>query len=189
MESTEQKSNPKESNQTVAMEKAPPKRRTVWTTKQRLVRLCWGTFGRLFWVLCPCWRSQILRFFGAKIGKGCTFSRQIEIVIPWNLVVGDDCHIGEYVILYTLGTITLGSRVRIDTRAHLCAGTHDMRDTTFPLLCPPISVGDDSFIGVDAYIAPDISLGANTIVHPRASVYKSFQDGVELQGNPAKIIS
>lgn len=189
MESTENKQNSPESSQSAAMEKAPPKRRTVWTLKQRLVRLCWVTIGRLIWVLCPCARSSLLRVFGAKIGRGCTFARQVEIIIPWNLVVGDDCHIAEHVILYTLGTITLGSRVRVDTRAHLCAGTHDMRDTTFPLMRPPISVGDDSFIGVDAYLSPDITLGSHTIVHPRASVYKSFQDGVELQGNPAKIIS
>ncbi len=189
MESTEHKSNSQEPSQTAAMEKAPPKRRTVWTRKQRLVRLCWITIGRLIWILCPKARSSVLRLFGASIGKGCTFDRHVDIIIPWNLSVGDDCHFANHVILYTLGTITLGSRVRVDTRAHLCAGTHDMRDTTFPLMRPPISVGDDSFIGVDAYLAPDISLGANTIVYPRASVYKSFQDGVELQGNPAKIVS
>lgn len=68
----------------------------------------------------------------------------------------------------------------------MCAGTHDMRDTTFPLMRPPIAVGDDSFIGVDAYLAPGITLGANTIVHPRASVYKSYDGDVELQGNPAR---
>jgi putative colanic acid biosynthesis acetyltransferase WcaF len=126
--------------------------------------------------------------FGATIGRGCSFARRIEITIPWNLSMGDDCHVAEHAILYNLGPITLGNGVRIDTRAHLCAGTHDMRDTTFPLMRPPISVGDDSFIGVDAYLAPGITLGANTIVHPRASVYKSFDGNVELQGNPARVM-
>jgi len=172
----------------VAMEEAPPQRRTIWTTRQRIVRLLWGTIGRAIWIVSPRARPSILRIFGARIGRGCTFARRVEVTIPWNLIIGDECHIAEHVILYSLGTITLGNRVRIDTRAHLCAGTHDMRDSTFPLLRPPISIGDDCFIGVDAYIAPNISLGKNTIVHPRASVYRNFADGTSLQGNPARAI-
>lgn len=170
------------------MVSAPPERRTVWTRKQQIIRLLWGTIGRLVWTLFPRARSSVLRFFGAKIGKRCTFAKSVEVTIPWNLSLGDDCHVAEHAILYTLGTIDLGHRVRIDTRAHLCAGTHDMRDTTFPLLRPPIVIGDDSYIGVDAYIAPDVMLGVGVIVHPRASVYKSFDGEVELQGNPAQVI-
>lgn len=172
---------------TTAMEETPPRRRTVWTTRQRMIRLLWGTIGRFAWVCFPGARPAVLRLFGAKIGRGCTFARSVQITIPWNLIAGDECHVAEHVILYSLGTITLGNRVRIDTRAHLCAGTHDMRDTTFPLMRPPIAIGDDSFIGVDAYISPNISLGKNTIVYPRASVYRNFDGGVLLQGNPARI--
>ena len=175
-------------DRSAAMEEAPPKRRTVWTTRQRIVRLLWGTAGKFLWICCPCVRSSILRLFGARIGRNCSFARSVEIVVPWNLTMGDDCHVADHVILYTLGTITLGDRVRIDTRAHLCAGSHDMRDTTFPLTRPPITIGDDSFIGVDAFISPNIALGANTIIHPRASVYKNYDGDVSLQGNPARPI-
>ena len=174
--------------QKAAMEEAPPQRRTVWTTKQKLVRLAWGTIGKLFWICLPCTRSLILRFFGAQIGRNCTFARTVEIIVPWNLKMGDNCHISERAILYTLGTITLGNNVRVDTRAHLCAGSHDMRDTTFPLTKPPISIGADSFIGVDAYIAPNVTLGSNTVVHPRASIYRNFDGNCELQGNPARVV-
>ncbi|MBC8309363.1 MAG: putative colanic acid biosynthesis acetyltransferase [Planctomycetes bacterium] len=174
--------------QKTAMEQAPPQRRTVWTRKQKVVRLLWGTFGRILWVFLPHARSSVLRLFGAKIGRGCTFARSVEIIIPWNLKMGNNCHFSEHVILYTLGTISLGDDVRIDTKAHLCAGSHDMRDTTFPLTRPPISIGSDSFIGIDAYVAPNVSLGENTIVHPRASVYRSFDGGCELQGNPARVV-
>ena len=103
--------------------------------------------------------------------------------------MGDYCHVGNNVILYSLGEITLGNNVKIDTRAHLCAGSHDMRDTTFPLIRPPITIGNNSFIGVDAYIGPNVCLGENISVHPRASVYKSFDSNIELLGNPARPVS
>ncbi len=89
-------------------------------------------------------------------------------------------------LLYSLGRITLGDGVTLDRRAHLCAGTHDFTDPNFPLLRPPISVGAGSLIGIDAYIGPDVSLGERCVVHPRASVYRSFGAGAVLRGNPAK---
>jgi len=184
----ENNENNRDLQRTSAMEKAPPRRRTAWPIVQLFLRVLWGTVGWFLWVLFPFCRSLLLRIFGAKVGKNCTFARTVQITIPWNLVIGNDCHFAEHCILYSLGTITLGDRVRVDTRAHLCAGSHDMKDTTFPLTRPPISVGEDSFIGVDAYIAPSVSLGAHTIVHPRASVYGSFDSPVELMGNPAKAL-
>jgi len=175
-------------SRTTAMEEAPPLRRTAWPIVQLFLRVLWGTFGWLLWMVFPFCRPFLLRVFGAKVGKGCTFARTVQITIPWNLVIGNDCHFADHCILYALGTITLGNQVRVDTRAHLCAGSHDMKDTTFPLVRPPITVGDNSFIGVDAYIAPSVVLGSNVIVYPRASVYRSFGDSSELLGNPARII-
>jgi len=169
-----------------AMQEAPPMRQSIWSTKQRLVRLLWGTIGKVIWLLAPSCRSSVLRWFGASVGKRCSFSGTVEITIPWNLTAGDDCHIGDHVILYSLGQITLGNSVRIDTRAHLCAGTHDMRDTTFPLLRPPIVVGNGTYIGVDAYVAPDVTIGSNCTIWPRASVYRNVEDNAELSGNPAR---
>ena len=186
MEPTEINNEHTTNSRTSAMEEAPPARRTMWTRKQQIVRILWGTLGKFIWVVFPDLRSWILRRFGATIGTDCAFARRIEITIPWNLHMGNNCRGAEHAILYNLGQITIGDSVRIDTRAHLCAGTHDMRDTTFPLLRPPISLGDGCYIGVDAYIAPDVTLGSNTIVHARASVYKSYDGNVELQGNPAR---
>jgi len=186
MEQTEKKQETK--SRTSAMVETPPTRRTAWPILQLFLRVVWGTFGWFLWTIFPFCRSFLLRVFGAKVGKGCTFARTVQITIPWNLVIGNDCHFAERSILYSLGTITLGDNVRVDTRAHLCAGSHDMKDTTFPLTRPPISIGDGTYIGVDAYIAPTVTLAPNTIVQPRASVYRSYDKSVELLGNPAKVI-
>ncbi len=175
--------------QSKAMEAAPPTRRTVWSPIELMIRIIWSMCARIIWVLFPPSRSALLRLFGAKIGSKCKFARTVDIIIPWNLKIGNNCRFADDVILYSLGPITIGDDVRIDTRAHLCAGTHDMKDTTFPLLRPPIVVGSGTFIGIDSYIAPNVQVGSNCTIWPRTSVFKSVDDNAELSGNPARPIA
>ncbi|MDP7008217.1 MAG: hypothetical protein QGI78_01445 [Phycisphaerales bacterium] len=175
--------------QSKAMEAAPPTRRTVWSPLELLIRIVWSTLAHVVWVFVPPLRSTLLRLFGAKVGKKCSFARTVKIIIPWNLEIGDHCNFADEVILYSLGPIIIGDNVRIDTRAHLCAGTHDMKDTTFPLLRPPISIGNDTFIGIDAYIAPNVVVGNKCTIWPRTSVFKSCDNEAELSGNPARVVA
>jgi hypothetical protein len=113
----------------------PPARRSVWTFRQKVIRLIWSTFGRALWISFPRLRPWLIRRFGGGVGPGCRFARSVDIAIPWNLRVGSNVEVGRDVILYALGVITLGAGCR---------------------------------------------------VWPRASVYRSFGDGVELRGNPAR---
>ncbi len=164
----------------------PPARRSVWTTREKLVRLAWATIARPFWLCFPALRPTLIRAFGGTIGNNCAFASSVEVTIPWHVRCGDGVRVGERVILYGLGPITIGSGTIIDYKAHLCAGTHDMTDSRFPLLKTPITIGERCFIGIDAYIAPEVTLGDRCRVWPRASVYRSFPADTDLQGNPAK---
>lgn len=49
-------------------------------------------------------------------------------------------------------------------------------------------IGRRCFIGANAIILPGVKLGDNTIVGAGAVVTKSFEGGVILAGNPAKIV-
>lgn len=162
------------------------KRRSAWTLKQKIARVIWGTVMRLIWILLPSMRSSLIRMFGGKVGRSCRFSASSQVYIPWNVSIGDDCEFGEKSIIYSLGMITIGDRVLLDFRSHLCAGTHDMSDPSFPLLRPPITIGNDCVIGADAYIGPNVTLGAGCLIWPRASVYKDAPEGTKLLGNPAR---
>ena len=167
----------------------PPARRSVWTTREKLVRIVWATVGRALWVCFPGARGALLRMFGGSAGRGCELARSVDILIPWNVHLGERVRIAERVILYGLGPIRIGDGTVIDYRAHLCAGTHDMTDSRFPLVKPPITVGSGCFIGLDAYVGPEVVLGDGCRVWPRAAVFKSQAPGTELKGNPARRVT
>ena len=164
----------------------PTLRRTTWTFRQNLTRVIWGSLARPFWILVPLLRPSLIRLFGGKVGRGCRIARTASIYIPWHVQLGDNVQIGPRAIIYSLGMITLGDGVILDERAHLCAGTHDMDDPEFELIRMPITIGDESFIGLDVYVAPGVTLGRNCRVWPRASVYGDFPDDTTLRGNPAR---
>lgn len=164
----------------------PPTRRSVWTAREKLARLAWTVLARPVWLLAPGMRPTLVRLFGGQVGRGCALAGSAEITIPWHLRLGDDVRVGERVILYALGPITIGDNTVLDYRAHLCAGTHDMNDSRFPLIKAPITIGRGCLVGLDAYIGPGVTLGDDCRVWPRASVHKGAPAGARLVGNPAR---
>ena len=96
------------------------------------------------------------------------------IYFPWNLEAGDESAIGEQVFIYNLGQVTLGSRVTISHRAHLCAGTHDHTKPDFPLLRSPIVIGSEAWICADAFVGPGVTIGEGAIVGARAVAMRTY---------------
>ena len=162
-----------------------------WTKAEQFKRVLWGLAYPLF-RLSPRpfwgWRRTILRIFGAKVGYDVCVYPTVRITIPWNLILGDQCAIGNRVILYALGPITVGARATISQGAHLCAGTHDWRSPSMPLLKPPLTINEDAWICADAFIGPGVTVGNGAIVGSRAVVTKDVAPQTIMAGNPAKEI-
>ena len=109
-----------------------------------------------------------------------------HIYFPWNLTVGDYAAIGEDALVYNLGPVTLGARVTVSQRAHLCAGTHDYADPAMPLEKPPIAVGAQAWICADAFVGPGVTVGDGAVVGARAVAVKDVPPWTVVAGNPAR---
>lgn len=160
-----------------------------YTKKEQMLRVLWCVLGKPLFKFSPRpffgWRRWVLRLFGAKVGKEVHTYPSTIVYFPWNLVVGDWSAIGEDALIYNLGIVTIGERVTISHRAHLCAGTHDYRKPEFPLLKPPIAIGDQAWICSQAFIGPGVTVGTGAIVGAAAVVMKDVEPWVIVAGNPA----
>ncbi len=67
-------------------------------------------------------RVELLRTFGATVGRGVVIRENVNISFPWRLTVGDYVWIGEDVGILSLAQVTVGSNVCISQRAYLCTG-------------------------------------------------------------------
>ena len=154
-------------------------------------RILWSLAFVLYrWSPRPCfgWRRQLLRMFGARIGVEAHVYPTTRIYFPWNLEIGDWSGIGEDVLIYNLGQVTIGKRATISHRAHLCAGTHDYRKADFPLLRPPIEIKDQVWVCAEAFIGPGVTVGEGAVVGARAVVVRDVEPWVVVGGNPARVI-
>lgn len=176
----------------VGMSEIPARNISPWTTSEKLRRLLWAIVYRfVFRFTFHNWyplRAAIVRGFGGKLGRNVRFRRTARIEIPWNLDIADDVSIGDEVILYSLGPISIGARTSISQYAHVCAGTHDYTRSDYPLVRPPISIGSDCWIAADAFIGPGVRVGDGAVVGARSVVIKDVPSWMVVAGNPAKPI-
>jgi len=154
-------------------------------------RVLWGVGFYLFRYsprLLYGWRRGLLRAFGASVGKNVRIHPSATIYFPWTFSIGDWSSIGEDAMIYNLGPVTIGEKVTVSQRAHLCAGTHDASDPTMPLLKPPIEIGDQAWICADAFVGPDVTVGKGAVVGARAVAVDDVDDWTIIAGNPARVV-
>lgn len=132
------------------------------------------------------WRRFLLRIFGAKIGKKVILRSSCQITYPWKLEIGDYSWIGDEVVLYTLGKITIGTNTIISQRSYLCTGSHDYAKTDFPIYAKPITIKDSCWLATDVFVAPGVEITDEVIVGARSSVFKSILEKGVYRGNPLK---
>jgi putative colanic acid biosynthesis acetyltransferase WcaF len=163
-----------------------------WPLRDKVRRVVWmfvrATLFRPSFHNWYAWRRFLLRAMGATIGKDVRVRPTVRVEMPWNLEIGDESVVGDWAILYSLGRIRLGRKVTVSQYAHLCAGTHDHTDPTFPLLTPPIVVEEGAWVATDAFVGPGVTVGAWAVVGARATVVKDVPPGEIWAGNPARFI-
>lgn len=157
-----------------------------------LVVQLWWIFQSVFFRLSPQfmygWRRFLLRLFGAKIGKKVIIRPTVEITYPWKVKIGDYSWIGDNVSLYSLGEIEIGSNVVISQKSYLCTGSHNYNKSDFPIYAKKIKILDGVWIATDVFIAPGITIGKETVVGARSSVFKNLDDGNVYIGSPALFV-
>jgi putative colanic acid biosynthesis acetyltransferase WcaF len=153
-------------------------RRALWSFVQ-------STLFRLSPHTASDFRAFLLRLFGARVGRHCMIRRTATVYYPWLLTLGDLTSLGDGATVYNLGAVTIGSRVTISQLAYLCAGTHDHRLLTMPLLTPPITIGDDAWICARAFVGPGVTVGEGAILAACGVSFEALEPWSIYVGNPA----
>ena len=69
----------------------------------------------------------------------------------------------------------------------LISNNHDLHDRQI-LICKPVHIGKNAWIGAGATILPGVTVGENAVVAAAAVVTKDVPANAIVGGNPAKLI-
>ena len=165
------------------------RRRSPYSMREKIARLLWGCVqATLFRCSFHNWygvRRALLRAFGAKLHDTANVRRTVLVECPWNLSIGAESSVGDRAVLYCLGPVRIGARVTVSQGAHLCAGSHDSRRATMPLLRPPIDIEDDVWIAADAFVGPKVRVKEGAILGARGVALSDLEPWTIYIGNPA----
>jgi len=167
--------------------------RSDFTAAAKLRRFAWEVVWLLAFRPTPRWalhgwRRFLLRSFGAQVGSGCRIAPSCRVWAPWNLVMGEFSALGDGVDCYSMGRITLGSKVAVSQRTFLCAGSHDIRSLSRPLITGPIVIEDHVWIAAECFVHPDVVIREGAVIGARAVVLKEMPAWSVCAGNPCRKI-
>lgn len=130
------------------------------------------------------WRRWLLRRFGMAVGQGVVIRPSATITYPWKVVIGDNAWIGDEVVLYSLGEITIGADAVVSQRSYLCAADHDHTQIDFPIRARPVHIGAQAWIGTDVFVGPGVRVGRAAVVGARSSVFRDLPPAMICLGSP-----
>jgi putative colanic acid biosynthesis acetyltransferase WcaF len=166
--------------------------RSSLSWSNRIGRAVWGMIWAILFRPSPRifhgWRRTLLRFFGAKIGRGVRIYPSARIWAPWHLEMDDFSCLGPYVDCYCVAPIRVGSHAVVSQYTFLCSASHDYEKPDLPLIARPIVIGEGAWIAADAFVSLGVTVGAGAVVGARASVFKDVEPWTVVGGNPAQMI-
>ncbi len=160
-----------------------------FSLRHRVVRAFWVMTWTMFAVWTPPqlrrWRILLLRMFGAKLHPTVQVYGSASVWYPANLVMKAYSSLGPRVQCYCMAPITIGAFTVVSQRAHLCTGTHDIRNSVFQLQTRPISIGSNAWICAEAFVGPGVTVGDGAVLAARAAAFDDIPDWEVHRGNPA----
>jgi putative colanic acid biosynthesis acetyltransferase WcaF len=130
-------------------------------------------------------KNLLLRWFGAKIGKGVVIKPAVNIKYPWKLTIGDYSWIGEKVWIDNLAAVTIGKNVCLSQGAMLLTGNHNFAKSNFDLMVAGITLEDGVWIGAQALVCPGVHCATHAVLTARSVATKNLEAYTINQGNPA----
>ena len=131
--------------------------------------------------------ALVRELFGENLGEGATVMPGLTGVCFDKVRIGRGVMIMNNCLMMSRGGITIEDGAMIAANVQLIANNHDLHDRTI-LLCKPVHICRNAWIGAGATILPGVTVGENAVVAAGAVVTKDVAPGTIVGGNPAKFI-
>ena len=133
------------------------------------------------------YNALVAELFGENIGSGVRVMSGLTGVCFDKVKLSDNVLIMNNCLMMGRGGITIEKGAMIAANVQLITNNHDLHDRRL-LLCKPVRICTNAWIGAGATILPGVTVGENAVVAAGAVVTKDVAPYTIVGGNPAKFI-
>lgn len=125
--------------------------------------------------------------FKGQIGEGSMVRQGVHIIMGDRMKIGNHVSIMYNFVCMSRGGVVIGDNVSIAANTQILTNNHDEQEHRI-LLCKPVVIKKNAWIGAGVTILPGVTIGENAIVGAAAVVTKDVPDHAIVVGNPAKVL-
>ena len=124
-------------------------------------------------------------------GRGVRVNGRIRITHPWNVVIGNNVHIGDNAYLNGKGGLVIEDNVHISRNVTVITSSHNYKgevlpyDTTY--IMKPVAIGKNAWIGMNVSII-GAQIGEGAIIGLGATVSSDVPPLAVVANQPPRII-
>jgi maltose O-acetyltransferase len=136
-------------------------------------------------------RDAILVELLGAVGAGVVVRPPFRCEYGTRVSVGAGTFINYDCLMLDVAPVTIGAACQVATRVQFLTATHPIDPQPRRLgweSAEPILVGDNVWLGGGAILCPGVSIGDDTVVGAGAVVTRSLPAGVVAAGTPARIL-
>lgn len=153
---------------------------TTWTLNQTINRTATGFLDDTL-------RPLFAEMFGRPLDQSSHILAPVYVDFGRQVTVGKNVFINHNCTMMSAGGIVIDDDVQIGPQVTLTTTNHDF-DDRYTLICRPIHLKRNVWIGAGALILPGVTVGENAVIAGGAVVTKDVEANVVVGGNPARVL-
>jgi acetyltransferase-like isoleucine patch superfamily enzyme len=112
------------------------------------------------------------------------------VLYPEKIVRGANTSpgLGPHNYIQARNGIVLGANLRLGPGVGLVSANHDLDDYDRWISAPPLRIGDNVWIGMNAVVMPGVVIGDNVVVGANSVVTSDLPDNCVAVGHPCRVI-
>lgn len=131
--------------------------------------------------------AELMHRIFPGMGEGSRVSAPLTAIRPHMVSIGRNVIVMPGCLMMSAGGITIADGAMIAANVQLISNNHDLYERQV-IICRPVHIGKNAWIGAGATILPGVTVGDNAVVGAGSVVTHDVAPDTVVAGNPARFI-